>query len=289
MLAKLLAANGFDLDLHIVEVGAAPAPGETVPFHPLLDVFSSARITAFDIDARRCDELNRTAPAGMRFHARALGQRDETRPLYETTDPLCGSLYEPDTRYCELFNNLDGQRVARVGEVRTSSLDSFLAEEKLPAPDFLKMDVQGAELEILEGGKEALRSVLGIVSEALFVPMYRRQPLYGEIDAHLRGRGFMLHTFLGFGGRVMKPLARSGMANYPVQMLWTDALFIRDLFAIDSLTPLQLLKLAVMLDVYESRDVALHLLKEYDERSGTSLGQQYLQSVTASPEWTLAS
>lgn len=289
MLAKLLAAGGLDLDLHIVEVGAAPAPGQTVPFHALLDVFPSARISAFDIDQARCEELNRGAPRGMRFYARALARGDETRPIYETVDPLCASLYEPDTRFCDVFNNLDGQRIARVAEVRTSSLDTFLADERLPAPDFIKMDVQGAELEVLQGADGALRDLLGVISEALFVPMYKNQPLYGEIDAFLRNHGFMLHTFLGFGGRAMKPLARNGMANYPVQMLWTDAFFVRDLLDVRGFSDAQLLKLAVMLDVYDSSDVALRLVREHDARHGGGLGERYLKAITSSGSWSLAS
>ena len=288
MLAKLLAGHGVDLDIKVIEIGAAPLEGRPEPFHVLPSLFPSARVSAVEIDRAQCDELNRAAPRGMRYYPRALAKADETRTLYETADPLCTSLYVPDPRYCESFNNLDGQRLKSVTEVRTSSLDSFVREESLGAPDFLKMDIQGAELEVLEGGPKALTSLLAIVAEASFVPMYRDQPLYGDLDAHLRGRGFMLHTFLGFGGRVMKPLAKNGMANYPVQMLWTDALFVRDVLDTGAFRPEQLLKLAVLLDIYESSDVALFLLKQYDARSGSGYAQSYVQALTASREWSMA-
>ena len=286
MLAKLLAGHGVDLGINVIEIGAAPIEGHPEPFHVLPSVFPSARISAVEIDRSHCDELNRAAPAGMRYYPRALGKADETRTLYETADPLCTSLYLPDPRYSERFNNLDGQQLKSVTEVLTTSLDSFVHEEKLGAPDFLKMDIQGAELEVLEGGAKALESLLAIVAEASFVPMYRDQPLYGDLDAHLRDRGFMLHTFLGFGGRVMKPLAKKGMANYPVQMLWTDALFVKDVLDTQAFTTEQLLKLAVLLDLYESSDVAVFLLKQYDARSGTGFAQSYLQALSASPEWS---
>lgn len=40
--------------------------------------------------------------------------------------------------------------------VRTDSLDNLYAQQKVPAPDVIKIDVEGAELSVLRGGKNLL-------------------------------------------------------------------------------------------------------------------------------------
>jgi hypothetical protein len=41
--------------------------------------------------------------------------------------------------------------------VRTATLDSLLHEEEIPAPDYIKMDIEGAELMALRGASECIQ------------------------------------------------------------------------------------------------------------------------------------
>jgi FkbM family methyltransferase len=287
-LADLLVSKQHALSFNILDIGALPLEGLIEPVHALLDQFPSSRISALEIDPALCEKLNREARPGIRYYPCALGRREEKRFLYETAHSMCTSLYEPDERYIAAFNNLDDQRLVRRSEVETVSLDTFVRTHDIGALDFIKMDIQGAELDVLKGGDATLPSVLAVVCEVEFVPLYKGQPLYGDIDAHLRSRGFMLHTFVGFAGRVMKPLAFHGTPNYPIQMMWSDALFTRDLFEFGGLTGEQILKLAVLLDLYDSKDVALHLLRHYDRLHSSGLGDDYMRLLLASGVWTEA-
>lgn len=101
----------------------------------------------------------------------------------------------------------------------------------------------------------------------------------------LRKRGMMLQKILGMAGRVMKPLTLQGSAEYPAQFMWTDAVFVRDLLDLAPLADEQLLKLAVLLDVYDSKDAALHVLRRYDAAQGDDLGDIYLHHLTGSGPW----
>jgi FkbM family methyltransferase len=287
-LADLLARKQVALSFNVLDIGALPLEGVNEPVHGLLECFPSSRISALEIDPALCEKLNRQARPGMRYYPCALGRREETRILYETAHSMCTSLYEPDERYLAAFNNLQDMRLMRRSEVQTISLETFIRTHDIGALDFIKMDIQGAELDVLKGGETALPSVLAVICEVEFVPLYKGQPLYGDIDAYLRSRGFMLHTFVGFAGRVMKPLAAHGTPNYPVQMMWSDALFTRDLFGLDRLSAEQILKLAVLLDLYDSKDVALHLLRLHDELHASSLAEDYMQLLLASGVWTEA-
>jgi FkbM family methyltransferase len=286
VLAELLAKKGHALAFNIVEVGAAPLGDQVEPFQALLDLFPGSSISAFELDPAVCAELNMKAPPGVRYYASALGRADEQRTLYETVYPLCTSLYEPDERYADVYQMLDVMRLKSTSTVQTTSLDRFVRENAIGGVDFIKMDIQGAELDVLQGGGQTLSSVLAIVCEVEFVPLYKGQPLFGDVDAYLRERDFMFHKILGASGRVMKPLARNGSVRFPMQLMWADALFTCDVLEPRGLSATQLLKLAVLLDLYESHDVALYLLRHHDALDSTRLAPEYFDALAASGTWT---
>ena len=62
----------------------------------------------------------------------------------------------------------------------------------LPRPILLKLDVQGAELDVLKGAENLLLFVDAIYCETSFVQLYESQPLANEIASYLIERGFVL-------------------------------------------------------------------------------------------------
>jgi hypothetical protein len=83
--------------------------------------------------------------------------------------------------------------------VKVRSLDSLLASRELPEellPDFISLDTQGTEFQVLQGALNTIKqSVLAIVSEVEFTPMYDGQNLFGEIFDFMRGHNFQLGGF----------------------------------------------------------------------------------------------
>ena len=79
--------------------------------------------------------------------------------------------------------------------LETITLDQVMEREasKTPAPNFLSLDTQGSELEILKGGEATVSGhVVAIMTEVEFVPIYQDQPLLGDIVGYLDGQGFEL-------------------------------------------------------------------------------------------------
>ncbi|MFM7793657.1 MAG: FkbM family methyltransferase, partial [Microcystis panniformis] len=59
--------------------------------------------------------------------------------------------------------------------------------------DFLQVDVQGAELNIFQGAQQIIKnSTLAIQTEVEFAPIYKNQPLFADVNSHLRQQGFFL-------------------------------------------------------------------------------------------------
>ncbi|MGL4637683.1 MAG: FkbM family methyltransferase [Beijerinckiaceae bacterium] len=75
-------------------------------------------------------------------------------------------------------------------------LDDFVAEKKLPKPQIIKMDTQGFELAIMNGGEETIRSADILALETWLYRGYGvTTPLLHELIEPLEKLGFMLVDF----------------------------------------------------------------------------------------------
>lgn len=80
----------------------------------------------------------------------------------------------------------------RVGEesVAVARLDGVLGPGDLIAPAFLKIDVQGSELDVLRGAGALLDRFDWVYAECSFVELYGGQALAGEVATFLAAAGF---------------------------------------------------------------------------------------------------
>lgn len=115
-----------------------------------------------------------------------------------------------------------------------------------------------------------------IVSEVEFVHQYINQPLFGDVCAFLAEKEMMFHKFLRTGGRSLKPIVLGNDPNFPIQYVWSDAVFIKDIFKIPDLPSGKLLKMGLLAFIYGSPDVTFHCFKHYDEKMGTSIHKRFL-------------
>jgi FkbM family methyltransferase len=241
-----------------------------------------ARVTGFEPNPEELERLRTTRKGPFRYLPHVLGAGGPAT-FHLTRYPGCSSLYEPDPAVIDLFTSIGAGeggnfQVVRTERVQTTRLDDV---PDCPAPDYVKLDAQGAELDVLRGGAAALAHALVVEVEVEFVALYKGQPLFGDVQSFLRERGFVLHKLIDVAGRAFSPLALGGNPFAAIsQVLWADAVFVRDFTALGRLTPPQLLKAATVLhDVYASYDLVNLLLAEYDRRQGTDLVRRYAAAV----------
>jgi FkbM family methyltransferase len=72
----------------------------------------------------------------------------------------------------------------------TAALDDVVKQRGFPLPDFIKMDVQGAELDILRGATETLKSVKHVILELQSVEYNTGAPQREEVIAYMSDLGF---------------------------------------------------------------------------------------------------
>jgi FkbM family methyltransferase len=235
------------------------------------DIFApNLAIYGFDADADACDAANadiaeRQVNWTERHLPFAIGKANEPATLYVTQDPMCSSLYRPNETFLARFNGLSElMNLDFEVEVETTTLDDICNQEGINQVDFLQIDVQGADLQVLEGATKLLaQSVLAIQIEVEFAPLYVDQPLFADVDTYLRSRDFSLFDLsVARRGRARSPILSQAR---PGQLLWGDAFYFCDLLQTVNQphrkTPEQLFKLACIADVMEFSDYALELLE----------------------------
>ncbi len=82
------------------------------------------------------------------------------------------------------------QETGREERVRTSTLDTLLAQLGFGPVDVLVVDVQGAELLVLKGASRTLQQVTAVVSEVSTQALYDGGVLFPELETFMRAQGF---------------------------------------------------------------------------------------------------
>lgn len=262
----------------ILDVGAMSVGGKESP-HARLIKAGKATLVGFEPVASECERLNSIDPA-QQYLPFAIGDGSKA-VLHVCSHPMTSSLYEPDTALLEKFQALaELTTVVRREPVRTRRLDDI---DEAAGADYLKLDVQGAELAILKGARKLMSSILVVHTEVAFVPLYRGQPLFADVDGELRRHGFVFHRFMGISGRAYKPfLKNNDPADSISQHLWADAVYVRDFMRFGDLAPERLLKLALIVnECYVSFDLAALALRAHDEITGGTLGADFTAAVVA--------
>jgi len=284
---QTLKAQHFLDDLHITiaQIGSRKSSGADDYSSQSWGTFApNLTIYGFEADADECKRINQNLKERNISHQEkhipiALSNVQGQSKLYVTKEKACSSLYEPNGNYVSHFRSSlpEFLTLDYVSDIETTTLDSFCASELVNTIDFLQIDVQGAELNVFQGAQQILKnSILAIQTEVEFAPLYKDQPLFADVDNHLRQQGFFLQelkelvwmskkSFPGLGyNKISLPLELKTAIpqHFSGQLLWADAFYFQDLLSQSSPIPLEkLLKQACIADILNFPDYALELLE----------------------------
>lgn len=139
----------------------------------------------------------------------ALSDETGFKDFYVTVSDLCSSLMQPLEEMKEYYGEvIENREVTKVNVVR---LDDIELPEKI---DLVKIDVQGAEISVINGALEILRKTKIVIIEANFKPHYQGGSTFFDIHKKLTSIGFFLHCY-GSGLSLNR------------EILWTDAVYLR--------------------------------------------------------------
>ena len=267
-LSKVLS----DLSFTALDVGAR---GGFLP--DLTPLAAHVDAIGFEPDVEECARLNSAIDTqvspwkSIRFLPIALGNSEEARSLNLYRQRGCSSLLEANVELAEQFSRADYFLLDGVAQVQTIPLDIACERYGFDDAVFIKLDVQGAELEILRSGHKLISEGLLVVRlEVEFIQQYRHQPLFSDIDSYLRSQGFHLMQFIDLSTwrrstKVQHPGLKIGPVPYSRgQLVHGDAIYFRDPERIDGSSEEAVqaqLKAAFLATTYEQIDHAALLFE----------------------------
>jgi len=263
----------------VVDIGANPIDGDP-PYKNMMES-GLCRVTGFEPQQSALTELMIKKGPNERYLPYAVGD-GETKTLRICRASGMTSLFEPDPVMLSLFQVLHplGEVMSRV-EMPTHKLNEVTEIEHL---DFLKIDIQGGELDVFKSGTNKLAHAVVIQTEVSFMTLYQGQPTLGDIDLELRSQGFVPHCFAA----IKKwPIAPCVVNNNPRQalnqLLEADLVYVRDFSRPDAMNDEQLKHLALIAHhCYQSIDLALRCVMLLEQRGSLASGAQksYLTMLT---------
>lgn len=170
-------------------------------FEPFPEAFAALRDNVGGHPKTRCHQL-------------ALSDSVGTTAFNSNANWATNSLLATDTRGASFWG--DGVLETRsTVEVKTTTVDAFCSEQRIGHVDILKLDVQGAEFNVLCGAKETLaqRQISLIYAEVILCATYQGQHELHEYLGFLKTYGYQ---FLD----MFQPVRRHG------QIIQADLVFV---------------------------------------------------------------
>jgi FkbM family methyltransferase len=176
----------------VVDIGAMAVDGEPPPYQEMLQS-GLCTVTGFEPHPEALAELHRQKGPLETYLPHVVGDGETHRLMVTVRGSGMTSLLRPDTKRLALFNGFTewGAVIDEI-EVATHRLDDI---DELGEFDLLKIDIQGGELMTFQNGRRKLADAVAVQTEVSFVPLYKNQPVFGQVDLELRSQGFLPHSF----------------------------------------------------------------------------------------------
>jgi len=148
-----------------------------------------AHVHAVEPLAGAAGVLERLAAAvgGITVHRAAVAPERGPATMQVPARTDSASLLPVGARQTRVF---PGTRAVRTETVATAPLGELVPPERVTRPALLKLDVQGAELTVLQASAEVLACVDWVLCECSDIELYDGQALRPDVEAFLADHGF---------------------------------------------------------------------------------------------------
>lgn len=179
---------GFPPDTRcVLDVGANRGQFALLARH----LFPAARIYCFEPLPQPRSKIKQlfAADSGVIVLPHVLGAERGTAEFHVSHADDSSSLLRPTEIQTSAHPD---SRTVQSTPMPVTTLDAAVAELRIDRPALLKLDVQGAELDVLRGGELTLQTVDHLFVECSFCELYAGQGSIDDVIAFLRERGFCI-------------------------------------------------------------------------------------------------
>jgi len=195
LLQKVIGKNNpiiFDIGAH---------EGQSILFFSKL--FPDAFIYSFEPDPDTFKILSNITSENLKLENIALSDKTGETSFYKNSISHTNSLFKVNhnskdsisisnakSENNETFFNGLNQEI----KVKTSTLDFYISSNNIKTIDLLKIDVQGAEVNVLNGAFSSLQKTKCVILEISFYDYYETQTSFFDIEKILSPMGFKLYS-----------------------------------------------------------------------------------------------
>ena len=193
--------------------------------------------------------------------------------------PGWSSFLKPDIEYVKNFHRFELDAIIKDRiKIKTKKLDQIKFENKL---DFIKIDVQGLESEIIESSKKIIKKCLVVELELSPVPLYKDEKRFSEVCQQMESLNFNLNMFQKINTKTFKPMILGGSSlNGLHTLIQLDCVFVPCYQSIENLGVEELKKLInIMHYCYNSYDFVDSLIRLLEKKQNINIIDKYRDEI----------
>ena len=198
-------------------------------------------------------------------------ENDKEIKFYNTKKPLCSSFYKPNLDHLGKFSDIDRFNIVSEDIFVSKCLDTEI--KNFEQPNFIKIDTEGSELDILKGSNKTLLNTFGLEVECSFHQLREKQPLFEDVRKYLENLDFVFIDFVSMIRWEKDSYSFTGQPQI------TDALFLKNeemiisKFKKKEISLDELINYLVILIVYERVDIIKYIYKK------TEISLNYIEEI----------
>jgi len=181
---NLLNKDYPNLKISFLEVGSRGGLPPYSNWYPLL-MLKNLHLEGIEPDKEEARILMKQKKSRYKkVYTEVVYHKKAKIPLFITKALGCTSIYEPNIKNLKYYTPCGNFIVQKKILVEAKPLDLIIP--KNISFDFINMDVQGAEYDVIKGGKRVFKNIVGISFESHFFEYYKKEKLFPDIHNLLK-------------------------------------------------------------------------------------------------------
>jgi FkbM family methyltransferase len=149
-------------------------------------------VYAFEPNLAIANKVAKTSPDNYHMLPLVVSEIDGTVTFYENVNPHTSSILPFNKEKLPLWHQGHKLKTIKPVEVRSIRLDTFIKQYDITSVDLLKVNAQGADLQVIKSSGDKINIIKKIQLEVCDIDIYKNCNTYDDTIQYLNEHGFEL-------------------------------------------------------------------------------------------------